>query len=64
MESTSVTPSGDHRRSAIAAARGQMRESIFSGDTYSAHMQASPPRMRALSSGVRLAVGPLIGSTA
>ena len=37
----------------MAAVRGQMRDSIFFGETYSAHMQTSPPRMRAFSSGVR-----------
>ena len=62
IEFTSRTSCGDHNLSAMAAVRGQMRESIFSGETYSAHMQASPPRIRFCSSGVRLAAAPLSGS--
>src|SRR3981189_1668125 len=46
----------------MAALRGQMRESIFSGFTYSAHMQDSPPRIKCCWSGARLAAGPLGGS--
>ena len=49
MSSTSVTSRGDHSRSAIAAVRGQMRESTISGVVNSDHMVASPPRMRARS---------------
>ena len=40
----SLTSRGDHRRSAIAAVRGQMRESMVSSVTHSAHIVASPPR--------------------
>src|SRR5579864_8935381 len=35
MEFTSVTVFGDHRRSAMGAIRGHIRESMISGDTYS-----------------------------
>ena len=48
----------------MAAVRGQMRESIFSGETYSAHIVASPPRMRLFSSGLKFAAASLMGSTA
>src|SRR5439155_25679999 len=64
IEAGSRTSCGDHRRSAIAAFLGQIRESTFSGLTYSAHMQDSPPRIRCFSSAERLAASPLIGSTA
>lgn len=64
MEFTSVTFCGDQNRSAIAAVRGQMRESIFSGETYSVHIEASPPRIRALSSDPKFAAPPDMGSTA
>ena len=47
MSAVSLISRGDQKRSAIAAMRGQMRESTVSGLTYSEHMQASPPRMRA-----------------
>src|ERR1035437_8580822 len=60
----SGTSGGDHRRSAIAALRGQILESMFSGVTHSDHMQASPPMMRFFSSGLSEAAAPLIGSTA
>ena len=63
MSSTSVTSRGDQNRSAIAAVRGQMRESIVSGPTHSPHIVASPPRMCAASA----SVSPLLagsGSTA
>src|SRR5258708_10413540 len=53
MSSTFVTFRGDQSRSAIAAVRGQMRESIVSGLTHSPHMVASPPRMCFVSSVVR-----------
>jgi hypothetical protein len=55
---------GDQKRSAIAAIRGQMRESTVSELTYSAHMQASPPRMRAASSASSTRAAPSSGSTA
>src|SRR6266436_8662038 len=64
MEAGSRTSCGDHRRSAIAAFLGHMRESTFSGLTYSAHMHDSPPRIRCFSSADRFAASPLIGSTA
>ncbi len=64
IEATSVTVCGDHSRSAIAALRGQMCESIFSGVTHSAHWQDSPPRMRLFSSGVSVAAASAMGSTA
>ncbi len=54
MSSTSVTVRGDHSRSAIAAVRGQIRESIVSGPTHSPHIVASPPSTCAASAGVRL----------
>jgi hypothetical protein len=47
MSSTSVTVRDDQNRSAIAAVRGHIRESIVSGTTFSPHMQASPPSIRA-----------------
>ena len=47
------TQPGDQKRSAIAAVRGQIRESTVSGETYSAHIVASPPSTRAASSSVR-----------
>ena len=50
MSSTSRVSAGDQSRSAIAAARGQIRESMVSGVTNSAHMQASPPSTRAAAS--------------
>src|SRR5579884_2248921 len=50
IKSTSRSSAGDHSLSAIAARRGQMRESTVSAFTSSAHMHASPPRMRAASS--------------
>ena len=53
ISSSLVTDCGDHNRSAIAAVRGQMRESIVRGSTYSFHMHASPPRIRAACSGVK-----------
>ena len=46
----------------MAAMRGQMRESTVSWLTYSAHMQASPPRIREACSGVSCAAGPESGS--
>jgi hypothetical protein len=52
MSGRSRTSAGDHSRSAMAAMRGQMRESIVSGETNSLHMQASPPRMCLRSSAV------------
>src|ERR1017187_9251809 len=64
IEPGSCTSGGDHKRSAIAALRGQILESMFSGVTHSDHMQASPPRMRLFSSGFSEAAAPLIGSTA
>ncbi len=54
MDATSLISCGDQNRSAMAAVRGQMRESTFSGLTNSVHMQTSPPRMRDFSAGVRL----------
>ena len=48
IDATSRVLRGDQRRSAMAAVRGQMRLSTFSGVTYSDHMVASPPRMRLL----------------
>src|SRR5688572_32760415 len=39
MSFTSVTVRGDQSRSAIAAVRGQMRESIVSGVTHSARSE-------------------------
>ena len=48
MSSTSLTVAGDQKRSAMAAMRGQMRESMVSGPTNSLHMQASPPSTRAV----------------
>ena len=52
----------DSRRSAIAAVRGQIRESTFSAVTYSLHMHASPPSTRFFSSGLRFAPAPPSGS--
>ncbi len=49
MSSTSFTSRGDQSRSAIAAVRGQMRESTISAVVNSDHIVASPPRMRARS---------------
>jgi hypothetical protein len=46
MSSTFRTAAGDQKRSAMAAVRGQMRESMVSGVTSSVHMVASPPRMK------------------
>ncbi len=43
MSSTSRTSRGDQSLSAMAAARGQMRESIVSLLMSSPQMQASPP---------------------
>ena len=63
IESTSLAEAGDQRRSAIAAARGQVRESTISEVVYSAQMHISPPRMRDLSSGPSLSASPDIGST-
>ena len=57
MSSTSSTSRGDQKRSAIAAVRGQMRESIVSGPTHSPHIVASPPRMCAASASRQAAVG-------
>jgi hypothetical protein len=37
MSGMSLTARGDHKQKAIAAVRGQMRESIVSGVTHSAH---------------------------
>ena len=45
MSSTSFTETGDQSLSAIAAARGQILESIVSDVTSSDHIVASPPRM-------------------
>ena len=64
-----VASAGLQSRSAMAAIRGQMRESTVSAVTYSAHMVPSPPRTSAFCSGVRSASllpgtsvrGPLIG---
>ncbi len=64
MSATSVTVAGDQYRSAMAAVRGQIRESIVSGVTHSDHMQASPPRIRFWASAGRLAASFPIGSTA
>ncbi len=44
IEPTSDTDSGDQKRSAIAASRGQRRESRFSAVASSSHIAASPPR--------------------
>src|SRR5262249_49211511 len=62
ISSTSFTVLFDHNRSAIAAVRGQIRESIVSGLTHSPHIVASPPRMCLNSCSVRLASG-ATGST-
>ena len=62
MELASFASLVDQSRSAIAAALGQIRESTVSALTYSAHIQASPPRIRADCSGVNCAAGPLSGS--
>ncbi len=59
-----MTFCGDHKRSAMAASRGQMCESTFSGVTHSAHWHDSPPRIRLFSSGVRVAAASLMGSMA
>ncbi len=64
IEPGSRTSCGDQKRSAIAAFLGQMRESTFSGFTYSAHMHDSPPRILCFSCGERFAASPLMGSTA
>ena len=56
MDVRLVTSLGDHSRSAIAAARGQIRESMVSALTYSVHMHASPPRIRAALSVVNLRI--------
>ena len=52
ISGTSRMPAGDQSRSAIAAVRGQILESMVSGVTHSDHMVASPPLMRARSSAV------------
>src|SRR6202521_3119534 len=64
IEPVSCTSGEDHRRSAIAALRGQILESMFSGVTHSDHMQASPPTLRLFSSGFSIAAAPLMGATA
>ena len=64
IESTSLVDAGDQKRSATAAARGQIRESSVSAVEYSAHMHISPPSMRACSSGASFSASPDIGSTA
>jgi hypothetical protein len=53
MSSTLAVSRGDQKRSAIAAVRGQIRESIVSGPTHSPHIVASPPSTCAASAGVR-----------
>ena len=70
MDWLSRVSCGDQKRSAIAARRGHIRDSIVSGVTNSDHMQASPPRMRFCSSAESAAAAPgfviviVIGSTA
>ena len=63
IESMSAISRGDQSLSAMAAVRGQMRESTVSASTSSAHMHASPPRIRAACSGVSCAVAAPSGST-
>ena len=52
MSATSRIGPGDQKRSAMAAVRGQILESTVSGETYSAHIVASPPRIRSAWSSV------------
>ena len=58
-----AVPSMHEQALAAAAARyGQIWLLMFSGPTYSLHMAASPPRIRAFCSGFSLAASPPKGS--